>query len=181
MCGLAWQIYLTAAGAGGAAAATGKQCELKFIWGLTIRKQHRDDKLFGHQAQNLHAQKGRKPEEWVTERERERVSDTCQWVVEKLIIFTKVNCTHTHTHTVAHTHTHTHAPPCLCTWVNKQQQQHHPNCIAYFPARLSLCAFSIYIVVCVCICVCVCVSNTTNKTLTNYDKLLWLPLMLAKT
>lgn len=119
MCGLAWQIYLTAAGAGGAAAATGKQCELKFIWGLTIRKQHRDDKLFGHQAQNLHAQKGMKPlARGVGDRKRERVSDTCQWVVEKLIIFTKVNCTHTHTHTVAHTHTHT----CAAMFMHMSKQ-----------------------------------------------------------
>lgn len=110
MCGVAWQIYLTAATTTKAAAAA-KQCELKFIWGLTIRKQHRDDKLFGHQAQNLHANtrvdkgKGRKVEGWGSGR---CVSDTCQRVVEKLIIFTKVNSTLSHTHTQMRRHVYAH-------------------------------------------------------------------------
>lgn len=68
MCGMAWQIYLTAAVATAkvatATTTSEQQCELKFIWGLTIRKQHRDDKLFGHQAQNLHANKSFKRDGW---------------------------------------------------------------------------------------------------------------------
>lgn len=120
MCGMAWQIYLTVAVATATATAkaattAGKQqqCELKFIWGLTIRKQHRDEKLFGHQAQNLHANKscerdgeGEKGMGAVCER---HMPASC-W---------KINNFHkSQQHTHSHTHTHTHTP-CLCTWVNK--------------------------------------------------------------